>query len=64
MILLIHRQGSRIELAGHCHAPRSISGIIVHAGAARDDHSCAQKYGQDWKRYKEKVPYLFVPGIF
>jgi len=37
--------------------------LLIHR-AARDDHSCSQKYGQDWKRYKEKVPYLFVPGIF
>jgi len=24
---------------------------------------CAQKYGADWQRYKQKVPALFIPGL-
>ena len=36
--------------------------LLVHR-AVRDDHFCAVKYGADWKRYKEKVPAVFVPGV-
>ena len=36
--------------------------LLVHR-AVRDDHFCAVKYGPDWKRYKEKVPAVFVPGV-
>ena len=36
--------------------------LLVHR-ATRDDHFCSVKYGADWKKYKEKVPYLFVPGL-
>jgi Delta14-sterol reductase len=31
--------------------------------AIRDDHMCAEKYGDDWKEYKKKVPYMFIPFI-
>mmetsp|Transcript_19156 Transcript_19156/g.35584 ORF Transcript_19156/g.35584 Transcript_19156/m.35584 type:complete len:503 (+) Transcript_19156:77-1585(+) len=37
--------------------------LLVHR-SIRDDHFCAVKYGDDWGRYKEKVPYRFVPLIF
>ena len=36
--------------------------LLIHR-AARDDHMCAQKYGADWVRYKQKVPTLFIPGL-
>ena len=36
--------------------------LLIHR-AARDDHMCAQKYGADWQRYKQKVPALFIPGL-
>ena len=36
--------------------------LLIHR-AARDDHVCAQKYGADWQRYKQKVPALFIPGL-
>ena len=25
---------------------------------------CALKYGEDWKKYQEKNPYLLVPGVY
>ena len=37
--------------------------LLVHR-AMRDDHACAAKYGNDWNTYKQKVPSLFVPGLF
>ena len=36
--------------------------LLIHR-AARDDHFCAVKYGDDWKTYKAKVPAIFVPGL-
>eukprot|EP00928_Gymnodinium_smaydae_P047545 TRINITY_DN3173_c0_g1_i1.p1 TRINITY_DN3173_c0_g1~~TRINITY_DN3173_c0_g1_i1.p1 ORF type:complete len:580 (-),score=134.69 TRINITY_DN3173_c0_g1_i1:72-1724(-) len=30
----------------------------------RDEERCAIKYGEDWKLYKETVPYAIFPGIF
>jgi delta14-sterol reductase/lamin-B receptor len=37
--------------------------LLVHR-AVRDDAECAKKYGDDWARYKQAVPYMFVPGLF
>ncbi|KAL9191125.1 hypothetical protein ACHAXT_000831 [Thalassiosira profunda] len=36
--------------------------LLVHR-SIRDDHMCAQKYGADWDKYKEIVPYRFIPGL-
>ena len=30
----------------------------------RDDRWCAQKYGEDWARYREKVPWRIIPHIY
>ncbi|EEQ98066.1 conserved hypothetical protein [Perkinsus marinus ATCC 50983] len=30
----------------------------------RDDARCRQKYGKDWQRYCQLVPYVFIPGLF
>lgn len=30
----------------------------------RDDHHCAEKYGDDWKTYTKRVPYRIIPGIY
>jgi 7-dehydrocholesterol reductase len=37
--------------------------ILLTDRAARDDGRCQAKYGVDWDRYKEKVPYRILPGI-
>ena len=29
-----------------------------------DDRRCAEKYGVLWDRYKEKVRYRIIPGIY
>jgi hypothetical protein len=31
--------------------------LLVHR-AWRDDHDCSHKYGADWAKYKEQVPYV------
>jgi delta24(24(1))-sterol reductase len=43
--------------------PAFFFGIIIHR-ALRDDARCARKYGEDWLRYKERVPCLFIPKVF
>jgi len=30
----------------------------------RDVHRCARKYGDDWKKYTDIVPYVFIPYVF
>lgn len=35
--------------------------ILLFERAFRDDRRCAKKYGKDWERYCELVPYKIVP---
>jgi len=37
--------------------------LLVHRDW-RDDRHCAAKYGDDWKAYRQKVPWRIVPGIY
>lgn len=36
--------------------------LLIHR-AGRDDHFCSQKYGEGWKEYKRRVPYVFIPML-
>jgi 7-dehydrocholesterol reductase len=37
--------------------------ILLLDRAFRDDKRCARKYGQDWKKYCEIVPYKIIPFL-
>jgi len=37
--------------------------ILLHR-RIRDETRCAEKYKADWDKYLEKVPYVYIPGIF
>lgn len=37
--------------------------MLVHR-AHRDTARCSAKYGADWDRYTERVPYTLVPGVY
>lgn len=37
--------------------------LLVHR-ERRDDAMCLAKYGDDWRRYREQVPWRIVPGIY
>ena len=40
-----------------------LAGILT-TRALRDDTRCQLKYGEDWKKYKEKNKYLMIPGLW
>ncbi|KAI8989968.1 ergosterol biosynthesis ERG4/ERG24 [Pilobolus umbonatus] len=37
--------------------------VLTHR-VTRDMQRCAKKYGKDWDRYCERVPYIFIPYVF
>ncbi|KAI8881868.1 ERG4/ERG24 ergosterol biosynthesis protein [Backusella circina FSU 941] len=37
--------------------------VLVHR-VSRDMERCAKKYGKDWDRYCERVPYIFIPYVY
>lgn len=37
--------------------------LLVHRDL-RDDHNCAHKYGEDWEKYKKRVPYRILPYVY
>ena len=43
--------------------PAFFLAMITHR-AGRDERRCKQKYGEDWERLKERVPNVWVPGVF
>lgn len=38
--------------------------ILLVDRAGRDEKRCAAKYGADWNRYREAVPWRMVPGLW
>ena len=38
--------------------------VMILQRAGRDIARCKKKYGADWDRYCEEVPYLFIPYVF
>jgi delta24(24(1))-sterol reductase len=37
--------------------------VLVHR-VSRDMERCAKKYGKDWDKYCERVPYIFIPYVY
>nr|XP_028584701.1 7-dehydrocholesterol reductase-like isoform X2 [Podarcis muralis] len=37
--------------------------LLVHR-CIRDEHRCSSKYGNNWKKYTDAVPYRLIPGLF
>jgi len=37
--------------------------LLIHR-ERRDHHFCSKKYGPDWARYCERVPWRIIPGIY
>lgn len=37
--------------------------VLTHR-VTRDMERCAKKYGKDWETYCERVPWIFVPGVY
>ena len=42
--------------------PAFFAAMIAHR-ARRDEKRCRAKYGEDWRRFRKAVPYVWVPGI-
>ncbi|MEZ4215613.1 MAG: DUF1295 domain-containing protein [Myxococcota bacterium] len=38
--------------------------VLLVTRERRDDRWCAAKYGDDWERYKQRVPWRIVPGVY
>ncbi|KAI9480586.1 MAG: ergosterol biosynthesis ERG4/ERG24 [Benjaminiella poitrasii] len=38
--------------------------VVLTHRVSRDMERCAKKYGKDWDRYCERVPYIFIPYVF
>ena len=38
--------------------------ILLFDRSRRDDRRCADKYGEDWDRYRRAVPWRIVPGLY
>jgi delta14-sterol reductase len=37
--------------------------LLIHR-ERRDEDKCSRKYGDDWKKYKAKVPWRIIPYIY
>jgi delta24(24(1))-sterol reductase len=37
--------------------------VLTHR-VSRDMQRCSAKYGRDWERYCQRVPYIFIPYVF
>lgn len=37
--------------------------LLVHR-ERRDDNNCAEKYGDDWVKYRKQVPWRIIPGVY
>jgi len=38
--------------------------LLLLTRERRDDRWCAQKYGADWERYKQRVKWRILPGVY
>ena len=54
--------GSPVSKPAAFFYPAFFAAMITHR-ARRDETRCLAKYGEDWRRFREAVPYVWVPGI-
>ncbi len=43
--------------------PAYFAVLLIHR-ELRDEEKCHKKYGKDWERYCELVPYRIIPGVY
>lgn len=39
-------------------------GVLLVHRELRDEAKCIRKYGKDWAKYRELVPYRIIPGFY
>jgi len=37
--------------------------LLIHR-EMRDEEKCMRKYGKDWEKYKKRVPWRILPGVY
>jgi protein-S-isoprenylcysteine O-methyltransferase Ste14 len=57
-------QGGKLLLSGFWGWSRHFNYVLLIHRERRDHNFCSKKYGADWTRYCDRVPYRIIPGIY